>query len=134
MIQKLKTLLLSVSTLFVLAVPVFAGSGAVYADDTNPVQSEKCGSVFNFTDNNCPTDNGSKLSVFIKKVINVLSILVGAIAVIMIIFGGFRYVTSGGSDSAVSSAKNTILYAVIGLVVVALAQVIVHFVLNNVAG
>jgi hypothetical protein len=132
MIQKLKTLLLSVSTLFVIAVPMLAG--VAQAADPNPIDSEKCGSIFNFTDNNCPTDNGSKLSVFVKKLINVLSLLVGAVAVIMIIYGGFRYVTSGGSESSVSSAKNTILYAVIGLVIVALAQVIVHFVLNNLAG
>jgi hypothetical protein len=47
----------------------------------------------------------------------------------MIIYGGFRYVTSGGNDASVSGAKNTIIYALIGLVIVALAQVIVHFVL-----
>ena len=49
----------------------------------------------------------------------------------MIIFGGFRYITSGGNDNNVSSAKNTILYAVIGLVIVALSQFIVRFVLNT---
>jgi hypothetical protein len=51
----------------------------------------------------------------------------------MIIVGGLRYVTSGGSDASVTGAKNTILYAVIGLVIVALAQVLVHFVLSNLA-
>jgi hypothetical protein len=86
---------------------------------------------------NCDADTNKtgapNFTTTVKKIINILSILVGAIAVIMIIFGGFRYVTSGGSDSSVSSAKNTILYAVIGLIIVALAQVIVHFVLNNIA-
>jgi hypothetical protein len=47
----------------------------------------------------------------------------------MIIYAGFRYVSSGGNDDAVKGAKNTILYAIIGLVIVALAQIIVHFVL-----
>lgn len=69
----------------------------------------------------------------IKTVINILTAVVGILAVIMIIVAGFRYVTSGGSDEAVKGAKNTILYAVIGLVVVALAQIIVHFVIHTAA-
>jgi amino acid transporter len=64
-------------------------------------------------------------------VVNILSSVVGVLAVIMIIYAGFRYVSSAGSDEAVKGAKNTILYAVIGLVVVALAQLIVHFVIHT---
>jgi TRAP-type C4-dicarboxylate transport system permease small subunit len=70
----------------------------------------------------------------IKKIINILSVIVGVVAVIMIIIGGFRYITSGGSSDKVTGAKNTILYAIIGLIIVALAQVIVRFVLNKTAG
>ena len=73
-------------------------------------------------------DNGD-LSDTVKTVVNILSVAAGIVAVIMIIIGGFRYVTSGGKQESVASAKNTILYAIIGLVVVALAQVIVRFVL-----
>lgn len=65
-------------------------------------------------------------------VINILSMVVGVAAVIMIIIGGLRYITSGGDSAGVNGAKNTILYAVIGLVIVALAQVIVRFVLDRV--
>jgi hypothetical protein len=54
---------------------------------------------------------------------------VGFVAVIMIIIGGLKYVTYSGDSSNINSAKNTILYAVVGLVVVALAQIIVKFVL-----
>jgi hypothetical protein len=68
----------------------------------------------------------------IGTVVNILSSLVGVLAVIMIIIAGFRYVTSGGNNEAVGKAKNTILYAVIGLVVVASAQLIVRFVLKSV--
>jgi hypothetical protein len=49
----------------------------------------------------------------------------------MIIYGGFRYITSGGDSGRVGNAKNTLIYAIIGLVIVALAQLIVHFVLNQ---
>lgn len=67
----------------------------------------------------------------VKLVINILSLLVGVAAVIMIIVGGFKYVISQGEGSNTASAKNTILYAIVGLVVVALAQVIVRFVINK---
>lgn len=62
-------------------------------------------------------------------IINVLSIVVGIIAVIMVIWGGFKFITSGGDSSKVTSARNTIIYAIIGLIIVALAQTIVKFVL-----
>jgi hypothetical protein len=149
MIHKIKKATLHLGILLTLAVPTLAMPSAMAADTS--VQSNninpalKCGSNLDLNsinasngDLNCPASSrdvsgGPNLTGVVKKIINILSILVGAIAVIMIIFGGFRYVTSGGSDSSVSSAKNTILYAVIGLIIVALAQVIVHFVLNNIA-
>lgn len=67
----------------------------------------------------------------IKNVINLLSIAVGTVSVIMIIIGGFRYVISSGDSSATKSAKDTIMYAVIGLAVVIFAQTIVRFVITN---
>lgn len=70
----------------------------------------------------------------VATVINVFSFIVGVISVIMIIIGGLKYITSTGDSNKTESAKNTILYAVIGLAVVALAQVIVLFVLNRVGG
>ena len=66
----------------------------------------------------------------VATVINIFSWIVGVVAVIFVIFGGFKYITSGGDSNKVSSAKNTILYAIVGLIIVALAQVIVVFVLN----
>lgn len=67
----------------------------------------------------------------IRTVINILSIIVGAVSVIMIIIGGFRYVVSAGDSNAISGAKNTILYAVVGLAIVLFAQVIVAFVFTQ---
>lgn len=73
---------------------------------------------------------GQKLMPKIKTIVNVLLFVLGAVAVIMIVIGGIRYVVSGGESSAVTGAKNTILYAVIGLVVAVLAYAIVNFVLD----
>jgi hypothetical protein len=109
-----------------------------YAQDvTNDIQNSLCaGSNLDLNANpapgECKKTNGlNKVNQMIRKLVNLLSVLVGVIAVIMIIVGGLRYVTSGGSDSSITGAKNTILYAIIGLIIVALAQVLVHFVLSN---
>lgn len=80
---------------------------------------------------NCNSD--SKVEGLIKNIINTLSVLVGAICVIMVIIGGFKFVTSGGDSNATTSARNTVLYALVGLIIVAFAQVIVQFVLQRVA-
>ena len=70
----------------------------------------------------------TSLGESIKQVINVLLFIIGAVAVIMIIIGGIRYVISNGDSSQITSAKNTIMYAVIGLVVALLAYAIVNFI------
>lgn len=70
----------------------------------------------------------------IKTVVNILLFLLGAIAVIMIIIGGIRYATSNGDAQQVKSAKDAVLYAVIGLVVAILAYAIVNFVLGAFKG
>ncbi len=64
-------------------------------------------------------------------IVRLFSIIVGVIAVIMIIYGGFRYITSGGDSGRVGSAKNSLIYAIVGLIIVAIAQLIVHFVLSQ---
>ncbi|HYG84363.1 MAG TPA: pilin [Verrucomicrobiae bacterium] len=79
----------------------------------------------------CRSSNDS-LPSLIQNIINVLIFLIGAISVIMIVIGGLRYTTSGGDSSAVTGAKNTILYAIIGLVVAISAYGIVNFVLANI--
>jgi hypothetical protein len=66
-----------------------------------------------------------------KKIVNILLFIIGAIAVIMLIIGGIRYVTSGGDQNHVTAAKNTILYAIIGIVVAVLAFAVVNFVLTG---
>lgn len=114
--------------LFLQAVPVFA--------QTSPeITSGLCAGVnLDFNNPNCGGGNEAtqKVNNLIHTVINLLSLVVGIVAVIMIIVGGLRYITSGGSDTGVTGAKNTILYAVIGLIIVALAQLLVRFVLNKV--
>jgi len=135
MIQKLKLMLLSISSLLIFAVPLAAGGLAHAQTSQDQINSNLCsGSAIDFSGGtNCDktTGNGDSATKLARSVINVISLVVGAVAVIMLIFGGFRYVTSGGKQESVTSAKNTIIYAIIGLVIVALAQIIVQFVLNK---
>lgn len=70
------------------------------------------------------------LQTRIKQIVNTLLFILGTIAVIMIVVGGIKYTTSNGDASAITSAKNTILYSVVGLVVAILAYAIVNFVLD----
>lgn len=62
---------------------------------------------------------------------NFFSAIVGATSVVMVIAGGFRYIISGGNPDAVRSARNSILYAVVGLVIVVMVQVVVRFILDK---
>lgn len=77
----------------------------------------------------CPADLFGNTGVF-KQVTNTILYIVGIIAVIMLIIGGIRYVISGGDSKKVTDAKNTVLYAIIGLVISFLAFAIVNFVIT----
>jgi len=78
----------------------------------------------------CNSGTGGSVESIIALVVNTLLFIVGIISVIMIIVGGIRYTVSAGDGGAVTSAKNTILYAVIGLVVSFAAYAIVNWVLD----
>lgn len=77
----------------------------------------------------CPENLFGDAGVF-KQVTNTILYIVGIIAVIMLIIGGIKYVVSGGDAKKVTDAKNTVLYAIIGLVIAFLAFAIVNFVIS----
>ena len=81
----------------------------------------------------CPADLFGDTGVF-KQVTNTILYIVGIIAVIMLIIGGIRYVISGGDAKKVTDAKNTVLYAIIGLIIAFLAFAIVNFVITALPG
>ncbi len=80
----------------------------------------------------CGDTGGEQINSTLETVINIMSVIVGIISVIMIIIAGFKYVTSNGDSGSVSGAKDTIIYAIVGLVIVAIAQFIVQFVLGQI--
>jgi hypothetical protein len=137
MIQAIKKILTSVSVLSLLLVPALLPA-TVGAQDIQ--RSLNCGaeldlnSVTNSEGCELEEAGGEKLNDIVKLVINLFSVVVAVIAVIMIIVGGLKYIMSGGDSGNITGAKNTILYAIVGLVIVALAQFIVRFVLDKVGG
>lgn len=78
----------------------------------------------------CPENLFGDTGVF-KQITNVVLYIVGVIAVIMLIIGGIKYVVSGGDAKKVTDAKNTVLYAIIGLIIAFLAFAIVNFVITT---
>ncbi len=128
MIKKLLLLLLLVTNLFTMASTLIPATTTA----ASPQAQTACNALNTASGSgSCNTANNGGVGNVVRTVINVLSIIVGAISVIMIIIGGFRYVISGGDSTGTASAKNTILYALIGLVIVLFAQVIVRFVFSN---
>ena len=135
--NKIKILMVSVFSIALMSAPMFV-MATTYAATESATQSGLCGGANLQPPNedgeceNINSEASSSVDEVVKLVINLFSWVVGVVAVIMIIYGGFQYITAAGDSGKVSNAKNTILYALIGLVIVALAQVIVRFVLGNI--
>ncbi|OGL37906.1 hypothetical protein A3E49_01355 [Candidatus Saccharibacteria bacterium RIFCSPHIGHO2_12_FULL_49_19] len=133
--SKIKSLFLSFTTALFLTLTFFCTSALAQINCNDPnlpaEQAIQCGTNAAAGSNQPASRATRDLNNLVANIINVLSIAVGIIAVVMIILGGFRYVTSGGDATKVQSAKNSLMYAIIGLIVVALAQIIVRFVLKK---
>ena len=129
MSNKLKSILIST---LIVAVMVFGVSiiyqtenteiaGAINSEITSGMNATSAGT-------STPTD----ANVVIKNVTNIMFFIIGAVSVIMLIYGGIRYTTSGGNTNSVTAAKNTVIYSIVGLVISILAYAIVNFVVTNI--
>lgn len=124
----LLTPLFFILNFFLLVAPVSAQLFQGARDDA-------CAAVGATKNNKCDEaklkNSSQSLNSTVKNVINLMSIIVGVASVVMIIVGGFRYVTSNGDSNQITSAKHTLLYALVGLLIVSVAQAIVKFVLGK---
>lgn len=133
MIKKIKTILAMLVVNFGFMVSMNAPLALAQSVNTTPVS---CGSQGDIT-GTCTVDAAnadSRVNTLVKNAIRIFQVIVGLISVFMVILGGLKYITSGGDSSKVGEAKNAILYAVIGLVIVGIAQIIVQFALNRTVG
>lgn len=144
MIQKIKRYVLIVSSILLVSAPglvpgiasAVSGCGNIggsVADGANAAVPNNGGGNISSCDSSA-TAGTTQLAHLASNIVNIFSYIVGAVAIIMIIYGGFRYITSGGDSGSVGNAKNTLIYAIVGLIIVALAQILVHFVLNQTSG
>lgn len=114
--------------LMVVAVPM-----RVFAASLNDVCTQAGGSAASstFCQDQTSTNPAAGSGGIINKVAAVIAIVGGIAAVIIIIIGGLQYVLSNGDSNKVNSAKNMILYALLGLAIIALAEVIVSFAVSK---
>ncbi|HEX7633406.1 MAG TPA: pilin [Candidatus Saccharimonadales bacterium] len=135
MIQKIKRFLVIAMMGFTMFAPAMAATASadIVQSLCNGTNQATNGTAATSGNQACGTagSGNNDLSGLASKIVNIFSIIVGIVAVIMIIYGGFRYITSGGDSGSVGNAKNTLIYAIVGLIIVALAQFIVHYVLNT---
>ena len=109
------------------------GPPAPASSGTPPPDS---GSIWGACDQNsansaiCAEREGAEATSVVKLLLNTAFYAIGVLSVIMIVFSGFKYINSRGDAEGVKSAKNTLLYAVIGLIVSMLAFVIVNYVIS----
>ena len=120
------------SSLLIIPIMALGVSAALQINNVNVVRATAMtlsGGVSSSQGDDVPQDLAN--DVF-KDVVNILLFIIGAVSVIMLIYGGIRYTTSGGNANSVTAAKNTIMYSIIGLVVAILAFAVVQFVVNQV--
>ena len=126
---KLKTLLLT-TLMLVTPIVITQPAAALFGGS----KESACQGV-NFSDTGtCDPASGNTLTNVLRTALQVFSIVVGIVAVLMLIVGGLKFIMSQGDSSQVATARNTILYAIAGLVVVFFAQFIVRFVLTRTVG
>jgi hypothetical protein len=118
-------LALSVSA---VATPAFAETDLSLRNGANSAQGNDQSSCLFGSEDGCD----GQTPIF-KTITNVLLFIIGAVSVIMLILGGIKYTVSQGDSSAVTSAKNTILYSIIGLIVAILAYAAINFVIGSFA-
>lgn len=92
--------------------------------------NEACQGLNLVSPNGCG-NGGSQVNDTLSAIINVFSAIVGIVAVIMIIVSGLQFMTANGDPQGIAKARTALLYAIIGLVIVVLAQTIVHFAISQ---
>ena len=135
MLKSIKVIIAGILTVPVLALGMILTVPATVS--ANPADCSSSSSSFSVkTGAACAQGTGQAENLFgngglFSKITNAALYLIGAISVLMLIYGGIRYTISGGDSTAVTNAKNTILYAIVGIVVAILAYAIVNFVITS---
>lgn len=128
MMKRIKTMVAGLVVALALATPVLATQSSYALFDN--AKAEACNGINLGASASC-ANGATGLQSVLKNVLDILTIVVGLIAVVMVIVGGLKFITSAGDAAKAASGRSTLTYAVIGLVIAALAQVIVQFVISK---
>lgn len=132
--NKIKLALLS----FILSISAIGGLGMATVNALPPAQlasvstNTACDGLAQIDKSQSCGGGGGQAAVnnIVYVVVSTLSKLIGIVAIIMIILAGFKYIKSGGDSNNISSAKSTLIYALVGLAIAAMAQALVYFVFS----
>jgi hypothetical protein len=131
--KKIKLLFASFALIFATTLGstgTMVHASPVFAVDSSS-KTAACGGLTEIDNKQDCNNKGAGVDNVIHVVVNLISYAAGIAAIIMILISGFKYITSGGDSSKVGSAKNTLIYALIGIAVAVSAQVLVRFVVSN---
>jgi hypothetical protein len=137
MMKRIKILIATLTVFAAISgavVPALAASPGVPHGVTfgASFKSDACSGISTLGGGGCGGGGGTSIGHVMKVAIQLFSIVVGFAAVLVIIISGLRFITSGGDPANVAKARSGVLYALVGLVLVALSQTIVHFVLGKI--
>lgn len=118
--------ILVVGFVLTLAISFSVLPATAHAEISNESKEAACQGI-----GGCDPNAKKSVTSLLSTVIKLISWIVGILSVIMVIVGGMKFVLSNGDANATKSARMTIIYALVGLVIAALAQVLVNFVLNK---
>ena len=111
---------------FACAYGTAKASPQIFADSKSAV----CEGATMVAGGDCDNTTGNSVANLVQSIITFFAWVLGILSVIYIMYGGFKYVTAGGDSGKVTSARNAILFALIGLVIAALAQTVVKYVIG----
>ena len=120
--------IITTSTIFTSSAGAFALALPAGTFGMSPAANEACQGV-----SNTGCNNGLQVSTTLGTLINVFTAIIGLIAVIMIMIAGLQFMTANGNAQNIAKARSALIYAIIGLIIVVLAQLVVHFVINQAA-
>jgi hypothetical protein len=128
--KKLAILLVTAIAGFALFAPALASAQPLYFGTASSDKACETLKNLNPDSEGCGASEGGVNNI-IKVTLNLISVIAAIIAVIMVIVSGFKYITAEGDATQLSNSKKTLIYAIVGLVVVVFAQAIVKFVLKR---
>lgn len=128
----MKIRILLTSLIMALSVAFQATLNTQYAlAQTNSSKDAVCEGISGVSGGACTEAEANRVTDTIRNALRIFQVIAGVVAIFMMIIAGLRFITSSGSSDGVKSARNTILYASIGIIIVIISEAIIQFVLNR---